>query len=174
MSSVTFKGNQVNLKGQELKVGDTAPALTLKSKDLGAVEVAPAGKTQIILAMPSLDTAVCATQVRDFNKKLASYPNAEVLVITNDLPFAMGRFCSVEGIDNIIVASDYVSKEFGEKYGVLMADGALEGLHARSVFVIKDGKIAYKEIVPEVTELPNGEALDKFFAGGSCGCGCSH
>ena len=71
------------------------------------------------------------------------------------------------------VASDFVSKEFGEKYGVLMDDGALKGLLARAVFVIKDGKIAYKELVSEITEMPNIQKLSEFFGGG-CGCGCGH
>jgi len=172
MSEVTFKGNAVKLKGQNLEVGDEAPVLSLKGKDLSEVKIASAGKTQILLSMPSLDTAVCATQAREFNKKISSYKDAQAVIITMDLPFAMGRFCSTEGIDNLVVASDFVRKEFGEKYGVLMNEGALEGLLARAIFVIKDGKIAYKELVNEVTELPNIEKLDAFFAGNSGSCGC--
>lgn len=169
MNAVLFKGNEVKLKGNQLEVGDIAPNIMLKAKDLSSVEVASKGKTQIIISVPSLDTPVCATEAREFNKKAAS-TNAEVIVVSMDLPFAMGRFCSTEGIDNLIVASDFVSKEFGEKYGVLMADGPLEGILARAVFVIKDGVIAYKELVKEVTDLPNMQALEDFFSQ-SCGCG---
>ncbi|EOI9925797.1 thiol peroxidase, partial [Campylobacter coli] len=100
-------------------------------------------------SVPSLDTPVCATEAREFNKKVASYNGAEVIVVSMDLPFAMGRFCSTEGIENLSVASDFVAKEFGEKYGVLINEGALEGLLARAVFVIKEGKVAYKELVNE-------------------------
>ncbi|ARJ56500.1 thiol peroxidase [Campylobacter cuniculorum] len=175
MSSVTFKGNKITLKGQNLEVNDKAPVVKLKAKDLSVVEIGTAGKTQILLSMPSLDTAVCATEAREFNKKISSYPGAEVIVITLDLPFAMGRFCSTEGIDNLIVGSDFLAKEFGEKYGVLIGDGPLEGLLARAIFVVKDGKIAYKDIVSEVTNLPDISKLDAFFANkGGCGCGCSH
>lgn len=163
MNSVSFKGNKVTLKGQGVEVNDKAPVVKLKAKDLSSVEVGTAGKTQILLSMPSLDTAVCATEAREFNKKVASYSGAEVIVITLDLPFAMGRFCSTEGIDNLIVGSDFLAKEFGEKYGVLIADGPLEGLLARAVFVVRDGKIVYKELVSEVTNLPNIEKLDAFF-----------
>ena len=85
----------------------------------------------------------------------------------------MGRFCETAGIAALRVASDFVSKEFGEKYGVLMDDGVLKGLLARAVFVIKDGKIAYKELVSEITEMPNIQKLSEFFGGG-CGCGCGH
>lgn len=163
MNSVSFKGNKVTLKGQGVEVNDKAPVVKLKAKDLSSVEVGTAGKTQILLSMPSLDTAVCATEAREFNKKVASYSGAEVIVITLDLPFAMGRFCSTEGINNLIVGSDFLAKEFGEKYGVLIADGPLEGLLARAVFVVRDGKIVYKELVSEVTNLPNIEKLDAFF-----------
>lgn len=169
MNSVLFKGNKVNLKGNNIQVGDMAPNITLKAKDLSGVEIAPKGKTQIIISVPSLDTPVCATEAREFNKKAAA-SGVEVIVVSMDLPFAMGRFCSTEGIDNLTVASDFVSKEFGEKYGVLMADGPLEGILARAVFVVKDGVVAYKELVNEVTELPNMQALESFF-GQSCGCG---
>ena len=94
-------------------------------------------------------------------------------MVSEDLPFAMGRFCETAGIAALRVASDFVSKEFGEKYGVLMDDGALKGLLARAVFVIKDGKIAYKELVSEITEMPNSAALEGFFSG-CCGCGCGN
>ncbi|MBX1886131.1 thiol peroxidase [Campylobacter peloridis] len=170
MNSVLFKGNKVNLKGNNIQVGDMAPNITLKAKDLSNIEIAPKGKTQIIISVPSLDTPVCATEAREFNKKAASSSNAEVIVVSMDLPFAMGRFCSIEGIENLSVASDFVSKEFGEKYGVLMADGPLEGILARAVFVVKDGVLVYKELVNEVTELPNMQALESFFSQ-SCGCG---
>ncbi|MBZ7940257.1 thiol peroxidase [Campylobacter molothri] len=169
MSSVNFKGSPVKLKGNALEVGDQAPKLNLKAKDLSLVEIGTAGKTQIILSVPSLDTPVCATEARDFNKKVASYNGAEVIIVSMDLPFAMGRFCSTEGIENLTVASDFISKEFGQKYGVLIEDTALEGLLARAVFVIKDGKIVYKELVNEITEMPDISKLDAFF--NSCGCG---
>ncbi|ENC9217757.1 thiol peroxidase [Campylobacter lari] len=169
MNSVLFKGNKVNLKGNNIQVGDMAPNITLKAKDLSGVEIAPKGKTQIIISVPSLDTPVCATEAREFNKKAAA-SGVEVIVVSMDLPFAMGRFCSTEGIDNLTVASDFVSKEFGEKYGVLMSDGPLEGILARAVFVVKDGIVAYKELVNEVTELPNMQALESFL-GQNCGCG---
>lgn len=152
MSTVNFKGNPVKLKGNSVEVGADAPKVNLKAKDLSVIEIGAAGKTQIILSVPSLDTPVCATEAREFNKKVASYNGAEVIVVSMDLPFAMGRFCSTEGIENLSVASDFVAKEFGEKYGVLINEGALEGLLARAVFVIKEGKVAYKELVNEITE----------------------
>lgn len=164
MSSVKFKGENVNLSSSGLNVGDNALKVSLKAKDLSEVIIAEDGKTQIILSVPSLDTPVCASEAREFNKKISSYKDAQVIVVSMDLPFAMGRFCSTEGIDNLVVASDFVNKEFGEKYGVLIADSALKGLLARAIFVIKDGKIVYKELVDEITQMPNIEALDNFFS----------
>lgn len=173
MNSVTFKGNAVTLKGKLPQIGDKAPQVVLKAKDLSDILIGEENETQILLAVPSLDTPVCASEARKFNEKIASYKGAKIIIISQDLPFAMGRFCSTEGIDNIQTASDFVSKEFGEKYGVLMADGALKGLLARAVFVVKNGKIAYTELVSEVTEMPNIDKLDTFFQSGSCcGCGC--
>lgn len=173
MNSVTFKGNPVNLRGKALNVGDSAPQVVLKAQDLSDITIGASGKTQIVLSVPSLDTAVCASEAREFNEKVAQFGGAEVIVVSEDLPFAMGRFCETAGIAALRVASDFVNKEFGEKYGVLMDDGALKGLLARAVFVIKDGKIAYKELVSEITEMPNIQKLSEFFGGG-CGCGCGH
>ncbi|MCH5313864.1 MAG: thiol peroxidase [Helicobacter sp.] len=163
MSSVNFKGNPITLKGQNVEVNDKAPVVKLKAKDLSSIEVGSSSKTQILLSMPSLDTAVCASEAREFNKKIASFPGAEVIIITLDLPFAMGRFCTTEGIDNVVVGSDFLAKEFGQKYGVLINDGPLEGLLARAVFVVKNGKIVYKELVSEVTNLPDLAKLEAFF-----------
>ena len=77
-----------------------------------------------------------------------------------DLPFAADKFCSTEGIDNLTVVSDFATREFGKAYGVLMLDNKLKGLLARAVFVVdRNGIIEYKEIVPEVTDEPNYEAV---------------
>lgn len=161
--SVTFKGNKITLKG-DLQVGQDAPKIVLKAADLSDIVIANEAKTQIILSVPSLDTPVCAKEAKEFNEKIASYPNAELIIVSMDLPFAMGRFCSVEGINNLKVASDFVNKEFGEKYGVLITDSALKGLLTRAVFVLKDGKIVYKELVSETTQMPDIAKLDAFFS----------
>ena len=83
-----------------------------------------------------------------------------VLAISKDLPFAQGRFCTAEGIDNVVPLSDYrYTSDFGEKYGVLMTDGPLCGLLARAVVIINpEGKIIYTQLVPEIVEEPDYEA----------------
>ena len=154
-----LKGNEVALYGNQVNVGDDAPVVTLPNKGLGEVTIGGAGdKAQLIIAVPSLDTPVCATETRKFNEEAAKVENAVVCVVSMDLPFAAGRFCSTEGVENLEVLSDYREKCFSTQYGTLIAEGALRGLSARAIFVVgKDGKIAYKELVPEITEEPNYE-----------------
>ena len=157
--SVKFKGSPVKLVGDEIKVGDFAPSVKLKGNDLGYVLVGgKKDKVQVINVVPSLDTPVCQIQTKHFNKEAASLPNVEVFVVSMDLPFAQGRFCSVEGIENVKALSDFKNKEFGNKYGVLIDDSPLSGLLARAVFVIDEsGKVIYKEICEEITNEPNYE-----------------
>lgn len=103
-----------------------------------------------------MDTSVCATSVRKFNKLAAGMKDTIVLAISKDLPFAQGRFCTTEGIENVIPLSDFRFSDFDESYGVRMSDGPLLGLLARAVVVIgKDGKVAYAELVPEITQEPD-------------------
>lgn len=156
----TFKGNAVTLAGKEVKVGDKAPKVDLVAGDLSLKSVGGAsGKYQVINVVPSLDTGVCATQTRTFNEKAASLPNTEVFVVSLDLPFAQGRFCSTEGIKNVVALSDFRNKEFGNNYGVILADSPLQGLLTRAVFVVNpNGEVVYKEIVSEITTEPNYDA----------------
>ena len=98
-----------------------------------------------------------STQTSPWTKEgFAGLKDTVVLAISKDLPFAHGRFCTTEGIENVIPLSDFRFSDFDESYGVRMADGPLAGLLARAVVVIgKDGKIAYTELVPEITQEPD-------------------
>ncbi|QKG28320.1 thiol peroxidase [Campylobacter sp. RM16187] len=176
MAKVNFKGSPVNLRGDEVCVGQRAPEVTLVGGDLGEFKVgADNAKIEVLVTVPSLDTGVCATETRKFNEKMAGKNAIKLSVISADLPFAMGRFCSTEGIANLRVGSDFRAKEFGEKYGVLIDEGALKGLLARAVFVVKDGVIIHKQIVPEIADEPNYDAVfDAIKSSGGCGCGCGH
>ncbi|MCK9492603.1 MAG: thiol peroxidase [Sulfurimonas sp.] len=160
MQTTMFKGSSVKLAGNELNVGDKAPIAIATGVDLGDVEVGGAkDKIQLIITVPSLDTATCAAETRKFNTDVNSLDICETTVISMDLPFAADRFCSTEGIENLSVASDYINKDVSRAYGVLMEDNKLKGLSARAVFVVdRSGTIVYKEIVPEVTAEPNYEA----------------
>ncbi|WP_257938843.1 lipid hydroperoxide peroxidase [Campylobacter lari] len=162
MSSIIYKKQNIKLTGNQLQIGDNAPKVTLKTKNLASVEIAPPGKTQILLTFPSLDTQVCSKQAKETNKRLASIKNIEVIVISMDLPFAMDRFCATEGIDNIIVASDFAFKDFGTNYGVLIGDSIFAGLLARSAFIVKDEKIIYKQLVKELMGKIDFKDLELF------------
>ncbi|HJA98100.1 MAG TPA: thiol peroxidase [Candidatus Alistipes avicola] len=159
MSMTKFQGTPVQLAGEFVRVGDMAPAFELVKTDLTNLSLKEMrGKTVILNVFPSLDTGVCAASVRKFNKMAAELPDTVVLAISKDLPFAHARFCTVEGIENVVPLSDFRASDFDQKYGVLMADGPLKGLLARAVVVInREGKIVYTELVPEITQEPNYE-----------------
>ena len=164
MAKTAFKGAPVTLAGEFVKVGTSAPEFTLVKGDLSNYTLKDGkGKYLILNIFPSLDTGVCATSVRKFNQLAANQPNTVVLAISKDLPFAQGRFCTTEGISNVIPLSDYrYTSDFAEKYGVLMTDGPLAGLLARSVVVVDpEGKVVYTELVPEITQEPDYEAALK-------------
>lgn len=178
MATTKLKGNVVNLAGNEVNVGDTAPVVNVTAQDLSNVQVGGEnGKAQILVVVPSLDTPVCAAETRKFNEEAAKIENAEVIVASMDLPFAIKRFCTTEGIENLTVGSDFRSKELSNAYGVLIADGALAGVSCRAIFVINaSGVVTYKEICPEITEEPNYEAAlnaAKDATSTSC-CGTCH
>ena len=141
MATTKFKGQPVKVIGEFIKVGSVAPDFELVKTDLSSFSLKELnGKNVILNIFPSLDTGVCATSVRKFNKLATGLPDTVVLAISKDL----------------IPLSDFRFSDFDENYGVRMADGPLAGLLARSVVVIgKDGKIAYTELVPEITQEPD-------------------
>ena len=153
--AVMFKGNQLTLIGNEVKVGDKAPAFTALDKDLTPVRLSDfSGKVKIISVTPSLDTPVCNLQAKTFNKKAQSLSDDVALInISMDLPFAIARFCSAEGIDKLRTLSDHRTASFGIAYGVLVEELRLL---ARSIVVIDRADIIrYVEIVPEMTNEPD-------------------
>lgn len=160
MAKITFKGSPVNTSGQLPAVGTAAPEFTLVKADLSEVTLKDLkGKNVVLNIFPSLDTGVCAASVRRFNKEAANLPNTVVLAVSADLPFAAGRFCTAEGIENVHPASVFRNPEFAKDYGVLTLDGPLKGVLARSVVVLDgDGKVLYNELVEETTNEPNYEA----------------
>ncbi len=158
MEIIKLKGAVDITVGETMpKIGATAPEFTAVKNDLSEVKLSDyKGKKIIINVFPSIDTEVCATSVRRFNKEVSSLDNTVVLCVSKDLPFAQGRFCGAEGIDGVETLSMYRCDCFERGYGVLMQDGPLKGLLARSVFVVDgEGKLVYSELVPEVTEEPN-------------------
>lgn len=163
MSKVTLKGNPVNTIGDLPVAGAKAPEFTLVGSNLADVKNTDfAGKQMVLNIFPSLDTATCAASVRRFNVEASKLDNAVVVCISKDLPFAHGRFCTTEGIANVVSASEFRSNAFGKNYGVMITDGPLQGLMARAVVVVdKDGTVLHSQLVSEITEEPDYQsALD--------------
>jgi len=155
---VTLKGNPLTLVGQEVQVGDEAPDFTASKSLMETVSLSDArGKIVILSVTPSLDTGVCSAQLRRFNDEASKLSdNIVVWNISVDLPPAIGRFCGAEGIDQASALSDYKDRDFAFQYGVWQKE---VGLLARSVWVIDpEGRVAYKQIVPEMTDEPDYDA----------------
>lgn len=156
MATVTLKGNAFQTTGELPRVGNKAPDFTLVKSDLSEVSLKDFADSKLILNIfPSVDTAVCATSIRTFNKQASELNNTKVLCVSADLPFAAARFCGAEGIENVATGSSFRS-DFGKTYGVTFSTGPLAGLLSRSVVVINEsGEVVYTEQVAETTEEPN-------------------
>jgi len=159
MAQITLRGNPIQTVGELPAVGERAPAYSLTGTDLGVVGSDDyAGKAVVLNIFPSVDTGVCATSVRTFNQRASERDDVNVLCVSADLPFAQGRFCGAEGIENVKTASVFRSS-FGSDFGVTIADGPMAGLLARAVVVVgADGNVAYTELVPEIASEPDYDA----------------
>ncbi len=159
ITEVIFAKQKFPLSGTQTKVGDIAPDFTVIGNDLKPVSLRDFGnKIKIISVFPSIDTPVCATQNRTFNKRIAEIADAVVLSISVDLPFAQKRFCGAEGLNNIVTLSDHKDLDFGKKYGFLIEPFRLL---ARGIVVLdRDNRVTHVEYVPDVSQEPD---YDKAF-----------
>jgi thiol peroxidase len=157
MATVTLKGKEVQLKGSLPKVGAKAEDFTAVKTDLSEISLYDfEDKVKVIIGVPSLDTGVCATETRTFNKKLESKEGVVGIVVSKDLPFAQRRFCETEGIKNVVALSDYRYNDFCNEYKTEIVTGGMKGLSARAVFVVdKTNVIRYVQLVPEISTEPN-------------------
>ncbi len=158
--TVTMKGNELKLTGKAVGVGDDARDFTVVTSELKPFTLSDTGDgINVFVTVPSLDTPVCDKEARRFNEEAPKLgDDVNIYVVSMDLPFAQARWCGAAGIDNVTTLSDYQKASFGDAYGVLM-----EGLRllARAVFIVKDGEVAYYQLVPEVTHEPDyGEVMD--------------
>ena len=160
MAKITLGGNPIETQGDLPAVGSQAPNFELSAADLSLKSLKDyAGKKLVLNIFPSVDTNVCATSVRTFNKEAAALEGVTVINISKDLPFAMKRFCGAEGIENVENLSEFRNQSFSDGYQVSMTSGALAGLFSRAVVVVDEaGKIAHTEQVPEIAQEPNYEA----------------
>jgi thiol peroxidase len=157
MAQITLKGKPIHTIGTLPAVGSKAPDFKLTKTDLSDVSLKDfAGKRVILNIFPSIDTGVCATSVRRFNQDAAHLPGTVVLGVSRDLPFAHGRFCGAEGIQNVVTTSDLREGSFGKAYGVQIVDGPMAGLLSRAIVVLsEEGVVKYTEQVPEIAQEPD-------------------
>jgi thioredoxin-dependent peroxiredoxin len=157
MSQVTLAGNPIDVAGNFPKVGDTAPAFKLVDGKLGDVTLDTyAGKRKVLNIVPSLDTPTCATSTRKFNEEASKLADTVVLVISADLPFAAKRFCTTEGLSNVVPLSTMRGAEFMKNYGVAITSGPLAGVTARGVVVLDaNNKVLHSELVSEIKNEPD-------------------
>lgn len=159
MAKVFLKGEEISIFNDLPDVGNSAPDFLLTDTELKDRKLSDFTDNFLILNIfPSLDTSTCASSVRRFNRESSALPDTKVLCISEDLPFAHSRFCSIEGLTDILTLSAFRHRKFGIDYGVRITSGPLEGLLARSVLVLdKDRKVIYMELVPEISQEPDYE-----------------
>jgi thiol peroxidase len=160
MASITLGGNPIHTSGELPKVGTKLADFKLVKNDLSIASLGDfAGSKLILNIFPSIDTGTCAASVRKFNESASKLENTKVLCISRDLPFAQKRFCGAEGLENVVNLSDFQEGSFGKTNGLEIVDGALAGLHSRSIIVVdENGTIIHTEQVPEIANEPNYEA----------------
>ena len=163
MATVTLHGTTINLEGDLPEIGSAAPDFTLVDRDLNNVSLGTFGDSRKLLSiLPSVDTPVCAKSSIQFNKDSGKLgPKSVILVISSDLPFAMTRFCNEQSADHLVTLSMMRNRDFARDYGVLISEGPLAGITARTIIVLDaSNKVVYMELVPEIGEEPNyAEAL---------------
>lgn len=160
MASITLKGNPVHTRGELPSVGSTLPDFTLTTGALEDVNLATyKGKTKVLNIVPSLDTGICAASAKRFEAEAANLPGVVILTISADLPFAQKRFCSAEGIEQVVTLSQMRDRTFGQDYGIEMTSGPMAGVMGRAVVIADaEDKVLYTELVPEIAQEPNYEA----------------
>lgn len=163
MANITLHDDAIKTIGNLPKIGSIAKDFKLTTVDLSHKNLADfSGKKVILNIFPSIDTGTCAMSVREFNKKAADLENTVVLCISRDLPFAQKRFCGAEGIENVVMLSDFAKGTFGKEYELEIENGPLAHLHSRAVIILdENGKVTYTEQVQEVTNEPNYDAALK-------------
>ncbi len=156
MNTVSMNGLKMNLHGEIPAVGAKAPEIHLVAQDLSEITLESLKGSRVVLNIfPSMDTEVCAASVRRFNSEVSKLPDTKVVCVSMDLPFAATRFCTANGIDNVMTGSGFRS-DFGEKYGVRIEDGPLRGLYARALVIFnEDGEVIGTKVCEDITTEPD-------------------
>lgn len=157
MATITLKGNEIHTTGELPAVGTTLDNIVFTGVNLSDFNLNDyRGKKVLLNIFPSIDTGICAMSVRKFNEDVSKLENTVVLCVSADLPFAQNRFCGAEGIESVVMASDFRHRSFADAVAVNITDGPLAGLCSRAIIVLdENGNVTYTEQVPEITQEPN-------------------
>ena len=122
---VTVDGIEVTIENKRIKVGDKLEDAELiapvnEFNKMKKVRLSDDKGIKLIYTAPSLDTPVCSLQTKMLDEKAKEHADVFFYSITDDLPFAMMRFCSDNGIANLKTLSDFQTHEFSAKNGFLM------------------------------------------------------
>ncbi len=160
MAVLTLQGNEINTNGELPKVGSNAPDFMLVNSEMEDVSLTNyQGKKKLLSIVPSLDTPVCATSTKKFDKLAKEKLDTVFITISADLPFAASRFCKTESVSNVITLSMMRSRNFAKDYGVLITDGPLAGITARAIIVLNEtNEVIYSELVSEIANEPDYDA----------------
>ncbi len=165
MAVLTLQGNKINTNGELPKVGSNAPDFMLVNSEMEDVSLTNyQGKKKLLSIVPSLDTPVCATSTKKFDKSAKEKLDTVFITISADLPFAVSRFCKTESVSNVITLSMMRSRNFAKDYGVLITDGPLAGITARAIIVLNEtNEVIYSELVSEIADEPDYDAALALF-----------
>lgn len=160
MANITLGGNPVETSGNLPAIGTQIPDFKLVAIDLSTKTLSDfEGSNLVLNIFPSVNTGVCSASVRQFNTEASELENTKVLCISRDLPFAQDQFCAAEGLEHVVMLSDFKTGAFGKDYGLIMTNGIFDSLLSRCVIVVDaTGKVIYTEQVPEIGQEPNYKA----------------
>lgn len=151
---VTFKGEPLEIKGTQPKVGDKAPDVTVKARNGDDVQLYNfiTDKPVVVSVVPDVETRTCELQTKNFADKLAEEDVIYLTVSRNTVD--QFNDWNKENDLNLVTLSD-TNGEFGREFGLeIDLDG--NAVLARSVFLLDaDGVVRYVQIVPEVVDEPD-------------------
>lgn len=148
--------NFVTIIGDDVKVGQPAPEFTASAANWAPVNPIKDAKGKVIIlsAVPSLETDVCDRETRRFNEEAAKLSDdIGIYTISTDFPMTQKRWCGASGVDKVVVVSDVLNAEFGEKYGILIKE---RRYLRRSVFIVnREGILTYVNYLPTLGTEPD-------------------
>ena len=158
-------GERLTVVGRKLIPGEPAPAFHLEYLDRSDASIHTmrlsdsAGTVRLLNVVNSLDTSVCHIETHRFEQLSTELPpDARIYTMSMDLPFALARWQSAEGVAHLALSA-HRSEQFGEAYGVLIKEWRLL---QRAVFVNdRHDRIVYAEYVADQMREPDyGAAME--------------